>query len=256
MPNPQGNPEWKPKYGEKTKVVRLPESLAEQVTALLKRGATTTEVMQQLVSVPLLHRSQLPEVAAIYLVYQGEVLLYIGRTENLKQQWVQHHRLGQFEECEDVRIAWFPERENPPQLEATLLNLLEQEFSLIAEINTRSDELGVARADFITSAIKTALSLPSPEQEVAPDLIKELRGQLVEIERRLSERIALLEDGLLGSAFARTTDSVTLRQQHSTANLEAIKSRVLESLNLGKQAPQYKRTKTLLERFIAEIEKA
>jgi hypothetical protein len=129
MPNPQGNPEWKPKYGEPTKVVRLPESLAEQVTALLKQEISTIEVLQQLESVPLLHRSQLPEIAAIYLVYQGDRLLYIGRTGNLKQRWIQHHRQKQFAAIEDVRIAWFPCHEGQPELEATLIELLEPQLN-------------------------------------------------------------------------------------------------------------------------------
>ena len=129
MPNPKGNLDWKPKYGETTKVVRLPESLADNVTALLKQEVSAIDVLQQLESVPLLHRSQLPSVAAVYLVYQSDRLLYIGRTENLKQRWSQHHRQNQFAELEDVRIAWFPCTEDAPLLESTLIELLEPEFN-------------------------------------------------------------------------------------------------------------------------------
>ncbi len=102
MPNPYGNPDFKLKYGEETKVVRLPKSLVDHITALLKNGATSDEVLRQLRSVPLLHLSQLPETPAIYLVYCNEHLLYVGKTENLKQSCSK-----EFSKIDNVQIAWF-----------------------------------------------------------------------------------------------------------------------------------------------------
>jgi hypothetical protein len=105
MPNPYGNPNFKPKYDEPTKVVRLPESLAERVTALLKEKVKAEDVLQQLKSLPLLDRSQLPAIPAIYLIYTGSRLLTIGRTIDLKQCVRQNK--ASFSQVKDVRIAWF-----------------------------------------------------------------------------------------------------------------------------------------------------
>lgn len=143
MPNPKGNLNWKLKYGEPTKVVRLPETLAEQITLLLKKKVPASKVLQQLKSLPLLHSSQLPEVAAIHLVYKGDRLLYIGKTANLKQWWTQQHRQNQFADLTDVRIAWFPCTQEAPVIEPTLIDFIEPELNGQegSQINTENKRL-------------------------------------------------------------------------------------------------------------------
>jgi predicted GIY-YIG superfamily endonuclease len=58
-------------------------------------------------SLPLGERSHLPNCPAIYFVMQGEHVLYIGKTINLAQRWVDHHKWNQLIALgTPVKIAW------------------------------------------------------------------------------------------------------------------------------------------------------
>jgi hypothetical protein len=61
MSNPHGNPAFKSKYSEKTKVSRLPQSLAAALSSLLGEGSaiTTTDILQALQ--PLSNEKLLPD---------------------------------------------------------------------------------------------------------------------------------------------------------------------------------------------------
>ncbi len=49
-------------------------------------------------------------------------------------------------------------------------------------------------------------------------------------------------------------EAASLRQEsQQLPDLSAIRDRILSELRVGKQAPEYKRTKTTLDRFIAEL---
>ena len=52
-------------------------------------------------------RSQLPACPAVYFVLDGDAVLYIGRTRNLQQRWLAHHRWYQLKVMSgNIRIAW------------------------------------------------------------------------------------------------------------------------------------------------------
>jgi ribosomal protein S1 len=61
-------------------------------------------------SLLLSDRYQLPNCLAVYFVLEGERILYIGRTANLKQRWRHHQRWDQLKDREyrgdNIRIAW------------------------------------------------------------------------------------------------------------------------------------------------------
>lgn len=58
-------------------------------------------------SVPLSARKELPECPAIYLVLDGSTVLYVGKSVNLAQRWLKHHRFEQVEkQAECPRIAY------------------------------------------------------------------------------------------------------------------------------------------------------
>ena len=38
----------------------------------------------------------LPREPGVYLVYSGEVILYVGGTRNLRERWLDHKRRGEF----------------------------------------------------------------------------------------------------------------------------------------------------------------
>jgi hypothetical protein len=57
-------------------------------------------------SLPLASRSGLPTYPAVYFALEGDRVLYIGRTTNLQQRWMAHHRHSQLKRLNSVRIAW------------------------------------------------------------------------------------------------------------------------------------------------------
>ena len=66
----------------------------------------TTITPTALPAVALDERSDLPTHAAIYFVLPGNTVLYIGQAGSLPQRWAAHHRLQQFNEYGNCRIAW------------------------------------------------------------------------------------------------------------------------------------------------------
>lgn len=58
-------------------------------------------------SVPLVDRRQLPDASGIYFVLSSDdKVQYIGRSVNLQQRWIQHHRLSHLAKLSGVRLAW------------------------------------------------------------------------------------------------------------------------------------------------------
>lgn len=58
-------------------------------------------------SMCLSRRSELPEAPAIYFAIDSlDQIQYIGRSRNLRQRWLSHHRQFQLQAIEGVRIAW------------------------------------------------------------------------------------------------------------------------------------------------------
>jgi hypothetical protein len=60
--------------------------------------------LSELPSLPLRERKSLPVYPAIYFLLDGEKVLYIGKTQNLRRRWSAHFREKQAPE--NSRIAW------------------------------------------------------------------------------------------------------------------------------------------------------
>ena len=74
-------------------------------------------------SLPLASRSGLPTCPAVYFALEGDRVLYVGRSGNLQQRWITHHRYSQLQGLNNVRIAWL-ECSDPsllPEIEAALI---------------------------------------------------------------------------------------------------------------------------------------
>lgn len=80
--------------------------------------------LSALPSLPLASRKQLPAVAGIYFAVDSlGAVQYIGRSVNLRQRWLGHHRQSALEVIGNVNIAW---------LEVSELSLLaETEYEMI-----------------------------------------------------------------------------------------------------------------------------
>ena len=75
-------------------------------------------------SVPLEMRSQLPTIPCIYFGIDSErVVQYIGRSINLQQRWIQHHRQHQLKNMSAVQITWLAvdTLDLLPEIEAALI---------------------------------------------------------------------------------------------------------------------------------------
>ena len=116
---------------------RCPDDLAELIKYQVETtGKDKTSVLvgmlkQSLLALPLEERNNLPTTPAVYLVYQEDKLLYIGKTKNLKSRWLGHHRLVQFVEAgSGVYIAWFPcDEEQLEAMEDAFIELLDPELN-------------------------------------------------------------------------------------------------------------------------------
>jgi GIY-YIG catalytic domain len=66
-------------------------------------------------------RRSLPQCQAIYFVIDEDSILYIGRTANLAERWIAHHRFNQLET--NPRIAWLEcsNEDLLPELERALI---------------------------------------------------------------------------------------------------------------------------------------
>lgn len=62
--------------------------------------------LDKLPSVSLEERSQLPETPSIYFALSSGVVQYIGRSQNPRIRWKNHHRYSQLSEMADVAIAY------------------------------------------------------------------------------------------------------------------------------------------------------
>jgi GIY-YIG catalytic domain len=123
-------------------------------------------------SLPLLNRSQLPNLPAIYFVITDEQVIYIGRTSNLRQRWVDHHLLKQKALGEIlVKVAW---------LSCSDINLLPSiELALIEYFQPCLNRCGLGRRENPDYSRVTGL--------VNRELAKRLRVYVAESESTISE---------------------------------------------------------------------
>lgn len=75
--------------------------------------------------------------------------------------------------------------------------------------------------------------------------IQQLREHLLNVTRERNELVELND--------ALTAELVRAKQTTQQPDLEAIRERILAGLRLGKQAPNYKRVKAVLDQFIGEL---
>ncbi|MCC5638585.1 GIY-YIG nuclease family protein [Nostoc sp. CHAB 5844] len=86
-------------------------------------------------SLPLASRKNLPGCPAIYFVLDGDRILYVGKTNNLWQRWITHHRFLQLSSMGDlISIAWL-ECEDISRLDALEKQLI---TALQPELNSKN----------------------------------------------------------------------------------------------------------------------
>lgn len=116
---------------------RCPDDLAALIASQVETtGQDKTSVVvgmlrSSLPSLLVTEKSKLPEISAIYFVWSSNKLLYIGKTINLRNRFIQHHRLVEFVESgTDTRIGWFASTaDDLTYIEDSLIELLEPELN-------------------------------------------------------------------------------------------------------------------------------
>lgn len=98
MPNPQGNPEFKSKYGEKTKVIRLPESIADALALLLSQGCASSDILESLQPMTQQKLSDLAETDST-LVHLPVELRLLRAIKDIAKQEQTHYLQWIVDQC-------------------------------------------------------------------------------------------------------------------------------------------------------------
>lgn len=106
-------------------------------------------------SVPLTERKDLPAIPGIYFAIdsQGNVQ-YIGRSVNIKNRWINHHRFKQLQKLDQVNLAWIPcEKDELEAAEAKLIKRFDPVLN-----DTKSPDLppGEIRVGSVSVGVFTA----------------------------------------------------------------------------------------------------
>jgi hypothetical protein len=158
--------------------VRCPIDVLDQIESeknLTGRSKTDVVIDRLKNSIPSLavtDRHKLPAIAAIYQVFtSNNNLLYIGITDNLKQDWESHPLYGQFLESDvNSRITWFTDR-----LPVIDPNLVKKSNSVYDTVNTDRD-----------SYSENMISSDQLEYAIAnSEIIKGIESKLDDMERLL-----------------------------------------------------------------------
>ncbi len=115
----------------KTTHSRIPENLkivVDSISDLYK------QYVQESGCLDFDHKSLLPSVSAIYIVFNESEILYVGQTKNLTSRWKSHHLLNSIREINEqqsVSIAWinYEQINLLTSLEKLLIEGLEPRFN-------------------------------------------------------------------------------------------------------------------------------
>lgn len=109
--------------------------------------------------------------------------------------------------------------------------------------------------DFISSGIQNATAdTVNNRLTVSSDAIEtQLEALVDEKLAPIQEKLAALELAL-GDCCLRAENSELRQQSQHLPDLETMRDRYLSKLGKGKQAPEYKRSKATIDRFITEVQ--
>jgi hypothetical protein len=154
----------------------------KNLTGRSKTDVVIDRLRNSIPSLAVTDRQKLPAIAAIYQVFtSNNNLLYIGITDNLKQDWESHPLYGQFLESDvNSRITWY--NSDLPVIDP----------NLVKKLNSVSDTVNTDR----DSHSENMVSSDQLEYAIAnSEIIQSLEGFLYE---KLDESIAKL-----ASCFSR-----------------------------------------------------
>lgn len=105
--------------------------------------------LSSLPSLPLSDRKQLPAISCIYFAMSSGTVQYIGRSKNLRNRWMFHHRQSQLDS--NSSIVWL-EVGNPallPDIEADLIQWFKPPLNVIKKDPTKVIRIPITLAEFL-----------------------------------------------------------------------------------------------------------
>ncbi|GCA72854.1 hypothetical protein MiYa_04409 [Microcystis aeruginosa NIES-2519] len=201
--------------------VRCPIDVLDQIESeknLTGRSKTDVVIDRLKNSIPSLavtDRHKLPAIAAIYQVFtSNNNLLYIGITDNLKQDWESHPLYGQFLESDvNSRITWFTDR-----LPVIDPNLVKKSNSVSDTVNTDYD----SHSENMISSNQIEYAIANSE------IIKGIQSKLDDMERLLR----LQCEASITSPFP-TGEPSPLPNQETVETADAVETDSINELDKG-----------------------
>ena len=201
--------------------VRCPIDVLDQIESeknLTGRSKTDVVIDRLRNSIPSLavtDRHKLPAIAAIYQVFtSNNNLLYIGITDNLKQDWESHPLYGQFLESDvNSRITWFTDR-----LPVIDPNLVKKSNSVSDTVNTDYD----SHSENMISSNQIEYAIANSE------IIKGIQSKLDDMERLLR----LQCEASITSPFP-TGEPSPLPNQETVETADAVETDSINELDKG-----------------------
>lgn len=181
-------------------------------------------------SLSLSQKRELPEVPAIYFcISETEEILYIGRTKNLSNRWIAHHRYSELKGIKKVKLAWLEVSDLAllPQIESALIEYFKPPFN------------GLKVPDLVTENIKKEksiriqrqISLESEAQIEALERLSKELGFKFGVKPNISGLIQVIADGNL-----LLVPSVPSKSLLPLALLKAQIAKLSELANLSNKA--------------------
>lgn len=168
MPNPLGNPEFKSKYGEKTKVIRLPESIASAIASLLSQGCASSDILESLQPMTQQKLSDLAETDST-LVHLPVELRLLRAIKDVAKQQGSHYLQWITNQCKQgLNLSPNTSSASPALSEEQLTQLIDQRFdSLVPNLlNSLQAQLAAYESRLTTLEI----SPPLPDNRSEPTL--------------------------------------------------------------------------------------
>ena len=135
--------------------------------------------LRSLPSIPLEDRKMLPVISGIYFAIDSQgTVQYIGRSANLNQRWLQHHRISNLEECDRILIAWLEVTEPAllPEIEKALIDWFKPPLNGYISLSQDRESDGLVR---------TSVTIPE-------SVMKKFRDYCNKQRRSVSAQLTLL----------------------------------------------------------------
>ncbi|NET60872.1 MAG: GIY-YIG nuclease family protein [Symploca sp. SIO2E6] len=166
----------------------------------------TLETIFSLPALPLEHRELLPEIPGLYFAYtldSERQLLYIGKAQNIRQQWLRHPRLRDLQivahVVSQVNLAWL-------EFYANEEILSQQEQVLIKQFRPPINELNLTEYEWLPRDHQAGYP-PEEDTSEPGSIVVSLQGsqRLIEALLAADEQSARLDNQLSLSTLSKAT---------------------------------------------------